>query len=185
MQLPFDFRFAWADAKLTFPFVRRGIVPEGARSMFYSRLYLANSRLIGTSTYLLPRLLGHSRANSLLLSGSTISPTSPLIEALYHTILPTREEVFPAALAFAKELAANTSQVSVAYTKGLLQHPGESIEGNHLLDSRGIRLLGGSRDATEGVKSFRERREPKFEDTMSGMQSTWYPWVRHCVCLLL
>ncbi|KAK7470087.1 hypothetical protein VKT23_001528 [Stygiomarasmius scandens] len=158
MQLPFDFRFAWAGAKLTFPFVRRGIVPEG------------------TSTYLLPRLLGHSRANSLLLSGSTISPTSPLIEALYHTVLPTREEVFPAALAFAKELAANTSQVSVAYTKGLLQHPGESIEENHLLDSRGIGLLGGSRDATEGVKSFRERREPKFEDTLSGIQSTWYPW---------
>lgn len=29
MQLPFDFRFVWAGAKLTFPFVRRGIVPEG------------------------------------------------------------------------------------------------------------------------------------------------------------
>ena len=29
MQLPFDFRFMWEGAKLTFPFVRRGIVPEG------------------------------------------------------------------------------------------------------------------------------------------------------------
>ena len=29
LQLPFDFRFVWAGAKLTFPFVRRGIVPEG------------------------------------------------------------------------------------------------------------------------------------------------------------
>lgn len=29
LQLPFDFRFAWVGAKLTFPFVRRGIVPEG------------------------------------------------------------------------------------------------------------------------------------------------------------
>lgn len=28
-QLPFDFRFVWAGAKLTFPFVRRGIVAEG------------------------------------------------------------------------------------------------------------------------------------------------------------
>jgi len=27
--LPFDFRFVWAGAKLTFPFVRRGIIPEG------------------------------------------------------------------------------------------------------------------------------------------------------------
>jgi len=28
-QLPFDIRFAWSGAKLSFPFVRRGIVPEG------------------------------------------------------------------------------------------------------------------------------------------------------------
>jgi hypothetical protein len=28
MQLPFDFRFVWEGAKLSFPFVRRGIVPE-------------------------------------------------------------------------------------------------------------------------------------------------------------
>jgi hypothetical protein len=28
-QLPFDFRFVWAGAKLVFPFVRRGISPEG------------------------------------------------------------------------------------------------------------------------------------------------------------
>jgi enoyl-CoA hydratase/carnithine racemase len=29
LQLPFDFRFVWAGAKLAFPFVRRGIAPEG------------------------------------------------------------------------------------------------------------------------------------------------------------
>lgn len=30
LQLPFDFRFVWSEAKLVFPFVRRGINPEGA-----------------------------------------------------------------------------------------------------------------------------------------------------------
>ena len=29
LQLPCDFRFVWAGAKLAFPFVRVGIVPEG------------------------------------------------------------------------------------------------------------------------------------------------------------
>ena len=29
LHLPFDLRFVWAGAKLTFPFVRRGIVAEG------------------------------------------------------------------------------------------------------------------------------------------------------------
>jgi enoyl-CoA hydratase/carnithine racemase len=29
LQLPSDFRFIWAGAKLAFPFIRRGIAPEG------------------------------------------------------------------------------------------------------------------------------------------------------------
>jgi len=157
MQLPFDFRFVWAGAKLTFPFVRRGIAPEA------------------TSSYLLPRLVGHSRANSLLLTGATFTPESPLIQGLYHQILPTREEVFPAALAFAKELAATTSQVSIAVTKGLLQNPGNSVEENHLYDSRSIRELAKT-DGEEGIRSFREKREPKFTGTLSKDLGSWFPW---------
>ncbi|KAF8206255.1 peroxisomal enoyl-CoA-hydratase [Mycena galopus ATCC 62051] len=158
MQLPFDFRFVWAGAKLTFPFVRRGIVPEAI------------------SSYLLPRLIGHSRANSLLLTGATFTPESPLIRDLYHQILPTREEVFPTALAFAQELAATTSQVSIAVAKGLLQNPGNSAEENHLYDSRAMRALGGSTDGEEGIQSFMERREPKFTGTLSKDLGTWFPW---------
>jgi len=160
MQLPFDFRFVWAGAKLTFPFVRRGIVPEA------------------TSSYLLPRLLGHSRANSLLLTGATFSADSPIVQGLYHQILPTREEVFPAALAFAKELAATTSQVSIAVAKGLLQNPGDTVEENHLIDSRAMRTLGGTADGEEGIRSFIEKREPKFTGTLSKDLGPWYPWWR-------
>ncbi|KAF8078627.1 peroxisomal enoyl-CoA-hydratase [Lyophyllum atratum] len=159
-QLPFDFRFVWGGAKLTFPFVRRGISAEA------------------TSTYLLPRLLGHSRASSLLLTGATVTPDSPFIRDLYHQILATREEVFPVAKSFAEELAANTSQPSIAYTKALIQHPGDSIEENHLLDSRVMRALGRSNDAVEGVKSFKERRVPKFVDTLSSNSDSWFTWWR-------
>jgi enoyl-CoA hydratase/carnithine racemase len=130
-----------------------------------------------TSSYLLPRLIGHSRANSLLLTGATFTPESPLIQGLYHQILPTREEVFPAALAFAKELAATTSQVSIAVAKGLLQHPGNSAEENHLYDSRAMRALGSTADGEEGVRSFIEKREPKFTGTLSKDLEAWYPWV--------
>ncbi|KAJ7104017.1 peroxisomal enoyl-CoA-hydratase [Mycena belliarum] len=160
MQLPHDFRFVWAGAKLTFPFVRRGIVPEA------------------TSSYLLPRLIGQSRANSLLLTGATFTADSPIVATLYHKILPTREEVFPAALAFAKELAATTSQVSVAVAKGLIQHPGDSAEENHLYDSRAMRALGGTADGQEGIRSFIEKREPKFTGTLSRDLGSWFPWWR-------
>ncbi|KAJ3785388.1 peroxisomal enoyl-CoA-hydratase [Lentinula aff. detonsa] len=166
MQLPFDLRFVWEGAKLVFPFVRRGINTEA------------------TSSYLLPRLVGYSRANSLLLTGATFSPTSPLISSLYHEIIPRREDVFPAALALAKDLASNASQISVAYTKGLLQHPGDTIEENHILDSRALKLTGSGADAAEGALAFKERRPPKFPDMLSKISSPWYPWwkivdVRH------
>ena len=85
--------------------------------------------------------------------------------------------MYPAAKAFAEELAANTSQVSIAYAKGLLQHPGDSVEENHLLDSRAMKLSANSEDGAEGALSFKERRLPKFTGTLSKNLSSWYPWV--------
>lgn len=133
--------------------------------------------MLAVSSYLLPKLLGTSRANSLLLTGTIVSPESSYIRDLYHQILPAREAVYPAARALADELAANTSRLSVAYAKGLIQHPGNSVEENHLLDSRAIKLLGSSADGAEGVKAFKERRLPKFPGTLSKDLSPWYPWV--------
>ncbi|OBZ66231.1 putative enoyl-CoA hydratase echA12 [Grifola frondosa] len=159
LQLPCDFRFVWAGAKLAFPFVRRGIAAEA------------------TSSYLLPKLLGHARATALFLTGATVSPDSPHIAGLYHTILPMREEVFPAALAFAQELAANTSQTAVAVTKALLWRGADNIEEQHLIDSRAIKILGSSADAEEGARAFKERRPVKFTDTLSNL-APWMPWWR-------
>ncbi|KAI0787572.1 peroxisomal enoyl-CoA-hydratase [Fomes fomentarius] len=161
LQLPCDIRVAWAGAKLAFPFVRRGIAPEAI------------------SSYLLPKLLGHSRALSLFLTGATVSPDSPLIAGLYHSILPTREEVLPAALALAKDLAENTSQTAVAVAKALVWRGYDNIEEQHVLDSRAIRVLGTSADAAEGAKAFKERRLPKFSEKLSdGTLTPWMPWWR-------
>ncbi|KAF9067059.1 peroxisomal enoyl-CoA-hydratase [Rhodocollybia butyracea] len=140
LQLPFDFRFIWEGAKVGFPFVRLGISPESA------------------STYLLPRLIGLSRANSLLMTGATVKPTSPSY--------------------FALDVAKYTPQLSVTYTKALLRHPGESIEESHLRDSRSIKLLGIGHDATEHNIAFRERRDPNFTDSITKDLSLWYPWWR-------
>lgn len=132
---------------------------------------------VATSSYLLPKLLGTSRANSLLLTGATVSPDSPYIKDLYHQILPAREAVYPAAKALADELAVHTSQLSIAYAKALIHHPGDSVEENHLLDSRAMKILGSSSDGEEGVASFKERRVPRFTGRLSRDLSVWYPWV--------
>ncbi|KAI0052275.1 peroxisomal enoyl-CoA-hydratase [Auriscalpium vulgare] len=158
LQLPFDFRFVWAGAKLALPFVRRGIAAEA------------------TSGYLLPRLIGHAKATALLLTGGTFMPDSPYLQGLYHQVLPTREEVFPAALAFAKELAANTSQTAVAVTKALLWRGGDTIEAHHLIDSRAISELARARDGNEGTRAFMERRAANFQDTLGENMGNWMPW---------
>ncbi|KIK55129.1 hypothetical protein GYMLUDRAFT_48075 [Collybiopsis luxurians FD-317 M1] len=158
LQLPFDFRFIWAGAKVTFPFVRLSIVPES------------------TSTYLLSRLIGESNAAYILFSGDGHKPDAPFLAGLYHKILPTRTEILPIAIEFAKNVAYNIGQVSYAYTKGLLHRSGASIEENHLLESRAIKIIGTSKDTVEGAQSFIKRRRPKYTDTLSENASSWYPW---------
>ncbi|KAA1469301.1 peroxisomal enoyl-CoA-hydratase [Dentipellis sp. KUC8613] len=160
LTIPLDFRFIWSGAKISVPFVRRGISAEAA------------------STYLLPRLIGYSKAAGILLSGGTFTPDSPYMNGLFHQTLPTREEVFPAALAFAKELAANTSQTSVAWTKMLLWRGADNIEEQHVIDSRAVRELAAGHDAAEGAKAFKERRKVKFTDTLSKNLPSWIPWWR-------
>lgn len=138
--------------------------------------------LAGISTYLLPRLLGYSRAVALLLTGDTHSPDSPLLHGLYHATFANRSDVFPAALAFARELAENTSQTGVAWTKALLWRGADSIEGQHVLDSRGISDLAARADAAEGALAFKERRPVGFPDVLSKDLSEFVPWVRRFSC---
>lgn len=87
--------------------------------------------------------------------------------------------MYPAAKALADELAASTSQTSIAFTKSLLQHPGESIEENHLLDSRVMKITAASKDGEEGVRSFLEKRTPKFVGVLSRDLTDWFPWVSY------
>ncbi|KAF9044649.1 peroxisomal enoyl-CoA-hydratase [Hymenopellis radicata] len=162
MQLPYDFRFVWEGAKLAFPFVRRGIAPEALSSFF------------------LPSLLGMSRAKALFLSGTVLAPSSPLLAGLYHSIIPKKEDVFPSVLAFARELAANTSQTAVAMTKSLLVHPpvSGSLEEVVEMESRTLSMLSKEGDAREAGKAFLEKRAPRMADGLGVLDKAgeWYPW---------
>ncbi|KAF7422883.1 hypothetical protein PC9H_011047 [Pleurotus ostreatus] len=159
LQLPFDFRVAWGGAKIAFPFASRAVSPEGATS------------------FLLPRLLGYSAATALLLSGQIFLPTHPLLNRLYFTILPKREDVLPAALTFARELASSTSAPSIVATKALLLHAPSSAEDAHIIESYLFKkmITGNRHDLVEGTQSFKERRSAVFTDTVDHMKE-WAPW---------
>ncbi|PRP81683.1 enoyl-CoA hydratase/isomerase [Planoprotostelium fungivorum] len=160
--LSMDIRLAWRDAKIVFPFVRRGIVPEA------------------TSSYLLPKLIGNSRALQIFLTGNVFKASDSIYNGLFFYEQPEkREDVLPRALALAREIATQTSAVSCYFAKSLVWHPADSIEGQHLLDSRAMFVLGDGKDSREGVKSFMEKRAPKFAATVNRDLPDWVPWWNH------
>ena len=88
------------------------------------------------------------------------------------------ETLLPTARSIAREIAENTSGVSVARCRHMMwkmlgaDHPMEA----HKIDSRGIRTLGRLPDCEEGVVSFLEKRPPNFPMKVSKDMPDYYPW---------
>ena len=143
----------------------------------FKKVITALTRPLALSTYFLPRLLGLARAKAIFLTAEVLSPNSPILQGLYYQVIPKREDVLPIALAFAKELAANTSQVAVALAKGLLVHPAATMEEAIELESRTLHFLSKQADASEAGRAFIERRPANMTDKLSELSTDWYPWV--------
>ncbi|MGW4203684.1 enoyl-CoA hydratase-related protein [Streptomyces sp. NPDC004726] len=160
MLLPADFRLAAHDAKFGFPFTRRGIVPEGASAWF------------------LPRLVGLGTAMDWLVSGRILSAAEALSAGLV-TSLHDAERVLDAAYELAREIASTTAPVSVAVTRQLVYRMAwaETPEQVHRLDSRLVFDTVRGADAQEGVRSFFERREPKFPGRVPDDLPPYLPWL--------
>jgi len=73
------------------------------------------------------------------------------------------DEVLPAALEWARDVAANTAPVSVAATKTLMwEDARDEAESMFDRETRILPWLGGQPDAAEGVMSFLEKRRPEW-----------------------
>jgi len=150
MTLPMDIRLAADTAKIGFVFARRGIVPEAASSWF------------------LPRIVGIAQAMEWAATGRVFGAAEALEGRLVSRVYPG-EDLLPAAYALAREIAENTSAVSVAAVRRLMwsglsaSSPWEA----HAADSRLMTELGPAADAVEGVTSFLEKRPPAFPMSVS------------------
>jgi enoyl-CoA hydratase/carnithine racemase len=150
MTLPMDVRLASDTAKIGFVFARRGLVPEACSSWF------------------LPRVVGISRAMEWVATGRVFQAEEALAAGLVRSVHPP-DELLPAAYALAREIADNTSSISVALSRQMLwrmlgaDHPMAA----HRADSRGILATGSSPDAREGVTAFLEKRPAAFPGRVS------------------
>jgi enoyl-CoA hydratase/carnithine racemase len=159
MTLPMDIRIASETAKMGFVFTRRGIAPEACSSWF------------------LPRIVGISRALEWIMRGSVFSAQEALEGGLVSRLLPP-EKLLPTARELAREIADNTSAISVALSRQLLwrmlvaDHPMEA----HKIESKCVYYMGQSPDAHEGVTSFLEKRPPRFKMKPSVDMPDFYPW---------
>ncbi|MEQ8486342.1 MAG: crotonase/enoyl-CoA hydratase family protein [Pseudomonadales bacterium] len=159
MTLPMDIRLAADVAKFGFVFARRGIVPEAC------------------SSYFLPRVVGINQALEWCYSGR-VFPAQEAFERGLVRSLHAKDELLPAARAIAREIADNTSAVSVALLRQMMwrmlgaDHPMEA----HKVDSRGIYHLGRGADAREGVESFLEKRPARFPGRVSKDMPEFFPW---------
>jgi len=159
MTLPMDIRIVAEDAKIGFPFVRRGVVPEACSSWF------------------LPRIVGLSKATEWVYTGRVFRAAQEAGSGLFNDVVP-REKVLDKALSIAQEIVDNTSAVAVALGKALLWH-GQSEpdpQSVHLIDSRCFFWMGRHKDAYEGVESFLQKRPPRFSMKVSCDLPDFYPW---------
>ncbi|HYC57181.1 MAG TPA: crotonase/enoyl-CoA hydratase family protein [Candidatus Binatia bacterium] len=159
MTLPMDIRVVAEDAKIGFVFARRGIVPEACSSWF------------------LPRIVGINKAVELCVTGRVFRAADEKDSGLFNYVVPA-DQVLPKAMELAREIADNTSAVSVALARALLWHGlGQpDPQHAHLIDSKAIFAMGRSPDAYEGVQSFLEKRAPRFTMSSWTDMPEFYPW---------
>ncbi|GAB3291334.1 enoyl-CoA hydratase-related protein [Parasphingorhabdus pacifica] len=162
MTLPMDIRLAGASARFGFVFARRGIIPEAA------------------STWFLPRVVGVSRAMEWVATGRVFDAAEAHDGGLVSRVVPD-EELLTTARVLAREIAENTSSISVAVSRQMLwgMLSADSPWKAHRLDSLGMDRLGAAADAAEGVSAFLEKRPARFPMRVSrdypGFVPHWPP----------
>lgn len=126
----------------------------------YGAVYVTRG-LGGGSTYLLPRFVGLGRATELLLLGRFIEMEEALRLGLVTEVVP-KEQLEERAMALARKLAKGPTQaygaIKNARNQGLGLDPVKGFEAQILAN---VELMF-HKDAREGPRAFKERREPNF-----------------------
>jgi len=139
-----DIRLAADTAKLSAAFTRRGVLPESG------------------GTWLLPRIVGWSRAAEIMFTGRTLDAAQCLELGLVSRVVPA-ELLAKEARTLAEEIAANAPLAVQATKRMMRMGMDETFEANVHHVYLQLLPLFRSRDFREGVAAFLEKRPPRFE----------------------
>jgi enoyl-CoA hydratase/carnithine racemase len=100
-----------------FPFARIGLTMESSSSFF------------------LPRMVGHSNATYLLATGNRFPGDSPVLHGIFAELLLEPADVLPRAIELAKELVENVSMMAIHLNRQMIWRDAGTPESAHLVDS--------------------------------------------------
>jgi enoyl-CoA hydratase/carnithine racemase len=139
-----DIRIASENGKLAAVFTKRGVLPESG------------------GTWLLPRLIGWEKAAEVAYTGRVLTAQECLDYGLVRKVVP-HDSLMDESRALAGEIARN-APLAVQATKRMMRLGlQETFEANVHHVFLQLLPLFGTKDFSEGVKAFIERREPQFE----------------------
>jgi 2-(1,2-epoxy-1,2-dihydrophenyl)acetyl-CoA isomerase len=143
LALACDYRIASENAKFSQAFVRIGLHPDWG------------------GTWLLPRLVGKSRAFEIMATGRMIDSAEALRIGMIDRVVPAGD-LMQTALDFAQALAA-VSPLSLSGIKAALRDAGANeLEEQLALEKSNQERCFRSEDALEGMNAFAEKRAPLF-----------------------
>ncbi|MEV4670835.1 enoyl-CoA hydratase-related protein [Actinomadura sp. NPDC049382] len=139
-----DIRFSTPDAKLTTAFARRGLIAEYGIA------------------WLLPRLIGTSRALDMLMSGRIVKGEEAWAFGLVDKVVE-RDALLDAAVGYATELAELCSPASMSVIKRQVMRALDTDFATAVAEADDLMVASFNHpDASEGVASYMERRPPAF-----------------------
>ncbi|HUR70265.1 MAG TPA: enoyl-CoA hydratase/isomerase family protein [Candidatus Thermoplasmatota archaeon] len=138
-----DLRIASTAARFKPAYFKLGVAPDGG------------------STWLLPRLVGFTRAQELLFHDRVVDAAEAKELGLVHDVVAP-EELMPRALAEARALAAGPAFALAAAKRLLAETTSSDLHDQLHLERRLNSASGGTPEFREGAIAFREKREPRF-----------------------
>ena len=139
-----DYRIANKSTKLLSAHFKRGFVPAGG------------------ATYILPRLIGLARTQTLFFGGKTLNSNEMLEWGLVHEVVDD-DYLNKRTMEMAQELANGPTSAISETKKLLIDSDTLSLKQELERERDKNRDSGNSGDAVEGIKAFIENREPQFE----------------------